>query len=123
MQCLTRTPCHKLLLIVVLSACSVTAHAQPPSRTLAEREAIRKQVIYLVLTDRFFNGDLGNDRLVNAAETDSTKTCLDRFFGGDIAGVKKQLDYLASLGVNTVWITPVYKQVHAIPSGGTGYHG
>lgn len=66
-------------------------------------------VIYLVMPDRFANGDPMND----AAET--TDRMLDRanphaYHGGDFAGLKARLPYLKDLGVTAVWLTPVYKQ-------------
>lgn len=77
----------------------------------------RQRPIYMVITDRFFNGDPQND---DAGKPD----CFDpegvrAFHGGDFAGLASapRLDYLQQLGVGSVWITPVYEQV------GCGYHG
>jgi len=87
----------------------------------------RQQVIYLIMPDRFFNGDTTNDQL-------GMPECYDpsdpsKFHGGDLTGVRRRLDYLRELGVSTVWLTPVYQQVQGIAgSGGSkqgacGYHG
>lgn len=77
------------------------------------------QVLYLVLPDRFRDGDPSND--------DATH-CFDRadphrFHGGDFAGLRHSLGYLADVGATAVWITPPNKQ--AGPPGSTmcGYHG
>lgn len=104
--------CHLAWVIVLVSAVSAHAAADPA--------VWRRQVIYLVMPDRFHNGDPGNDRLGVAA-------CLDpadprKFHGGDIDGVRRKIDYLRSLGVTAVWITPVYKQI--VSDGSLcGYHG
>ncbi|MFI5457746.1 MAG: alpha-amylase family glycosyl hydrolase [Isosphaerales bacterium] len=86
-------------------------------RTPAEREVLRKQVIHLVLIDRYFGEHSSNTDFTNLLE----------FHGGNIRGVAAKLDYLKSLGINTVWLTPVYKQVHDLPtghrSGKAPYHG
>lgn len=78
------------------------------------------QVIYLIMPDRFANGDPDND---NAGAPD----CLDpghprRFHGGDLAGLRQRLDYLDDLGVNTVWTTPLTRQIGR-HFDSCGYHG
>ena len=70
-------------------------------------------VIYLILTDRFADGDRKNDQ-----------PGLDRaagrgWHGGDLRGIEQHLDYLQQLGVNAVWTTPVYSNVGMADS----YHG
>jgi glycosidase len=81
----------------------------------------RSEVIYLVMLDRFFNGDALNDFDGDAGPS---SVCQPRaFHGGDLAGLKARLDYLSQLGVTTVWITPLYDQVGQLASGDTGYHG
>jgi glycosidase len=70
-----------------------------------------KDVMYLIMTDRFADGDLSND-----ADVDRTKP--RGWHGGDLRGITQHLDYLQKLGVTTVWITPVY-QNHEDQS----YHG
>ncbi len=87
-------------------------------------------VIYLVMTDRFADGDPSND------EPGDGDRMLDRrdphaYHGGDFAGLRKKLPYLADLGVTAIWITPVYRQSptwFGVTSGGTprrfaDYHG
>jgi glycosidase len=63
--------------------------------------------IYLVMPDRFANGDPSNDRPArSAALLDRTKA---RFYhGGDLQGLIDRLPYLADLGVTTIWLNPVY---------------
>ncbi len=77
----------------------------------------RRRPIYMVMTDRFANGDPTNDLF---GDPDCFDPDGDRaFHGGDFAGLAgiRALDYLQQLGVGTVWMTPIYEQV------GCGYHG
>ncbi|MDW5265672.1 MULTISPECIES: alpha-amylase family glycosyl hydrolase [Acidobacteriaceae] len=61
-----------------------------------------KDVMYLIMTDRFADGDLSNNGDVDRAKTRG-------WHGGDLRGITQHLDYLQKLGVTTVWITPVYQ--------------
>ncbi|NTX52530.1 alpha-amylase family glycosyl hydrolase [Myxococcus sp. CA039A] len=58
--------------------------------------------IYFVMVDRFSNGDAGNDGTVDAKDAQA-------FHGGDLRGVIDRLDGLKSLGVRTVWLSPVFQ--------------
>jgi len=62
-----------------------------------------KDVMYLIMTDRFADGDPAN----NGSGYDRTKP--RGWHGGDLRGITQHLDYLQELGVTTVWITPVYQ--------------
>ena len=66
-----------------------------------------EDVIYLIMPDRFANGDPANDDPpISRGLFDRSKT---RFYhGGDIQGVIDHLPYLKDLGVTAIWITPVY---------------
>jgi glycosidase len=81
----------------------------------------RQQVIYLVMPDRFFNGDARNDNLGAAGCFDPKAP--NKFHGGDWAGLKQKLGYLKELGVSALWITPAYKQIGVLENGACGYHG
>lgn len=64
-------------------------------------------VIYLVMPDRFANGDPSND------DPAKSRGILDRgrpryYHGGDLQGVIDRLPYLKDLGVTAVWLNPVY---------------
>jgi glycosidase len=64
-------------------------------------------VLYLVMPDRFANGDPSNDDPPRSAGL------LDRgraryYHGGDLRGLRERLPYLDDLGVTTIWMTPVY---------------
>lgn len=82
--------------------------------------------IYFLLTDRFYNGDTSND-FSFGREQDGAP--LRSFMGGDIRGVIQKLDegYFSDLGVNVLWMTPVFEQVKSAVDEGHGknyaFHG
>ncbi len=69
--------------------------------------------MYLIMTDRFADGDTSNDE--NAEEQADPSG----WHGGDFKGIEQHLDYLRQLGVTTVWTTPIYRNVPSPHS----YHG
>ncbi len=75
----------------------------------------RDEVIYQVLVDRFADGDQGNNFGVN-------RSAMGKYHGGDWKGLEEQLDYLEELGVTTLWISPIVKNVDT-DAGFDGYHG
>ena len=82
--------------------------------------------LYFLLTDRFYNGDLSNDNLLNRNESTGV---LRGFMGGDIKGITKKIEegYFTDLGINAIWFTPVVEQIHDAVDEGTGntygFHG
>lgn len=74
--------------------------------------------IYLVVPDRFANGDRGNDSVAGLREAAHRDAPSGRH-GGDIAGLRKHLDYIAGMGFTQLWPTPLL--VNDQP--GTSYHG
>ena len=95
------------------------------------RQAGADEVIYFVLTDRFANGDPGNDTAGSASADREVHGFdpTDRGFyhGGDLSGLTAQLDYLQGLGVTALWVTPPFEN-RWVQAAGTadvsaGYHG
>jgi glycosidase len=64
-------------------------------------------VIYLVMIDRFANGDPSNDE-VPGAEKMLDRRDTHAYHGGDFAGLRQRLGALAQFGITAVWLTPVY---------------
>jgi hypothetical protein len=65
-------------------------------------------VVYLIMPDRFANGDPANDEPAEAPGShDRSKP--RAYHGGDLRGIREHLDYLKDLGVTTLWLTPVVK--------------
>jgi glycosidase len=65
-----------------------------------------KDLIYLIMPDRFSNGDPSNDSYPNMRETGVHRDSMYSRHGGDIQGVMNHLDYLKDLGVTAIWLTP-----------------
>ncbi|WNB92369.1 alpha-amylase family glycosyl hydrolase [Bacillus sp. NEB1478] len=92
---------------------------------------MKESVVYQIFPDRFFNGNKKNDddkttargtepiehrdwsklpdnpRLAENEGYDGDLIWSNDFFGGDIAGIQKKLDYIQSLGVNTLYLNPI----------------
>ena len=77
-------------------------------------------VMYLIMPDRFADGDKKNDEVKGFRDPDN-RSSARAYHGGDLRGIEEHLDYLKSLGVTTLWTTPLYDN-SAGQSGGT-YHG
>lgn len=66
-----------------------------------------QDLIYLIMPDRFANGDYSNDKIPEMGDQSLNRDSLDLRHGGDLQGVIDHLDYLKDLGVTAVWLTPV----------------
>jgi glycosidase len=73
--------------------------------------------IYLVMPDRFANGDPTNDEPSDAPKT-LNRSNPRAYHGGDLRGIRDHLPYLKDLGVSTLWLTPIVKNGAA-----QDYHG
>jgi len=66
-----------------------------------------KDFIYLVLPDRFSNGDTSNDRVYGMRDQSLRRDTVFNRHGGDLKGIQNHLDYIQNLGVTTIWLNPV----------------
>ena len=64
-------------------------------------------LVYLLMPDRFSNGDPSNDRIPGMRDQTLNRDSIYHRHGGDLQGVINHLDYLKDLGVTAVWMTPV----------------
>ncbi len=78
----------------------------------------KEDVIYLIMPDRFSNGDTTNDSAADMLEKADPANPNGRH-GGDIKGIVQELDYLSDLGVTAIWLNPVLENNMAAYS----YHG
>jgi glycosidase len=78
-----------------------------------------KDFIYLIMPDRFANGDPGNDVVKGMNETALNRDSMYYRHGGDLQGIINHLDYLQELGVTTLWLNPVLENNQPT----TSYHG
>lgn len=107
---------HFLLLLAALALPPVAAAAGD----------FRDETIYLAITDRFVDGDSGNNNIYG----DEYKPGNLRYYqGGDFRGLIDNLDYIKGLGFTAVWITPPVMQPPGRYVNGSqtydaaGYHG
>jgi neopullulanase len=77
-------------------------------------------VMYLIMPDRFANGDTSNDSILGYRDPDD-RSRARAYHGGDLRGIEDHLDYLKQLGVTTIWTTPLYD--NSAEQSGNSYHG
>ena len=76
-------------------------------RGSAMREGFNSSdVMYLIMPDRFANGDTSNDEVKGMKEGLNRKMDYGRH-GGDIKGIADNLNYISSMGFTAVWLNPV----------------
>lgn len=66
-----------------------------------------EDLVYLIMPDRFSNGDPSNDRVPGMLDQTLRRDTVFNRHGGDLKGVQNHLDYLQDLGVTTIWLNPV----------------
>ena len=115
----TRTEPKTLLLLascLLFCACYSPAPGDSGERKITSNvKDWRDEVIYQVVIDRFSDGDYSNNHGVNRHH-------LGRYQGGDWRGLIDRIPYLKELGVTTVWISPVVRNLEE-DAGFAGYHG
>ncbi|MDE2407816.1 MAG: cyclomaltodextrin glucanotransferase [Xanthomonadaceae bacterium] len=130
---------------------TLTAHAgtgtPPPTREYyGTLEPFASRAVYFVMTDRFVNGDPGNDHRDQGGKLHTFDIPLPPcngvvgnigYMGGDFKGIADHLDYIRDMGFGAVWITPIVDNPDQSFTGGvtptcggiladkgkTGYHG
>ena len=76
-------------------------------------------VLYLIMPDRFANGDSSNDVIPGMLEGNVDRNEPFARHGGDLKGIENHLDYIADLGVTSIWLNPI--QENDMKEG--SYHG
>jgi glycosidase len=77
----------------------------------------RDDVVYLIMPDRFADGDGANDN-VDGRDGDLDRAAPVAYHGGDLHGITNHLGYLHDLGVTAIWMTPVWQNAERVD-----YHG
>lgn len=85
-------------------------------------------LIYLVMPDRFANGNEANDKFADMLDPSADRNSPYLRHGGDIQGIINHLNYLQDLGVTALWMTPVIANDELLKKEGpdrmqAGYHG
>ncbi len=78
-----------------------------------------EDLIYLIMPDRFANGDPSNDDLAQMNQTGLDRDNVFFRHGGDLQGIINNLDYLQELGITALWLNPVFENDQPYDS----YHG
>ncbi len=78
-----------------------------------------QDVLYLIMPDRFANGDPSNDVVEGMLENKVDRNEQYARHGGDLKGIEDHLDYIADLGITAIWLNPT--QENDMPDG--SYHG
>ncbi|NLW97346.1 MAG: cyclomaltodextrin glucanotransferase, partial [Xanthomonadaceae bacterium] len=144
---LARRAARVLPLLAALSACACGAAPTAPADEIhGTLEPFAREAVYFVVTDRFVNGDPGNDHRDQGGEHRTFDIPLPPcdgvsgnigYLGGDFRGLADNLDYIQDMGFSAVWITPVVDNPDQAFTGGeppgcgsiltdrgkTGYHG
>jgi glycosidase len=80
---------------------------RPGNGTLFAQGITSKDLMYLIMPDRFSNGDTSNDRIAGMRDQSLNRDTVFERHGGDLKGIQNHLDYLQSMGITTLWLNPV----------------
>lgn len=112
---------------VVDQMVKITYPFQLKVRDQKPQEINSKDFIYLILPDRFANGDPSNDKFADMADPASDRKNPFLRHGGDLLGVQNYLDYVKELGATTIWLNPVVENNQPQTNEGgamrSAYHG
>ena len=97
------------------------------AKTKQNQGVYASDLVYLIMPDRFSNGDASNDTFTDLRDTSSDRNNPYIRHGGDLKGVSNKFDYLKSIGVTSIWMTPLLENDMPIMQEGpyqmAGYHG
>ncbi|MFC4157746.1 alpha-amylase family glycosyl hydrolase [Chitinimonas lacunae] len=127
--CATQAPTQNptpTVAVTATAAAEPTAHPMPAARPASFAD---NPIVYFIVTDRFRNGNRANDHSYGRLGDGQSE--IGTFHGGDLAGITEKLreGYFRELGVNALWITAPYEQIHGWVVGGNkefrhyAYHG
>ena len=77
------------------------------NRTAKPQALTQADVVYLIMPDRFANGDESNDKFADMLDPEADRKSPWLRHGGDLQGVIDHLDYFKELGVTALWMTPI----------------
>lgn len=75
--------------------------------TVFANGATSSDLMYLIMPDRFSNGDPSNDRIEGMKDQSLNRDTVFQRHGGDLKGVQNHLEYLKDLGITAIWLNPV----------------
>jgi alpha-amylase len=112
-------------------AAPAPAPTAPPPPAAVPGDFADNPIVYFVVTDRFENGNRANDNAYGRTREATPEADVGTFHGGDLKGITNKLreGWFKQLGVNAIWITAPYEQIHGWVVGGNkefkhyAYHG
>jgi len=122
-----------ILSIGIVSGCKINNYKNDANTNV--KFSWDNATVYFALTDRFLDGDKSNNHSYgreldeNGNENPDYKNEPATFHGGDIIGITKKINegYFDDLGVNAIWITSPFEQIHGYIGGDKfrhyAYHG
>lgn len=112
---------------MVEEAVKTTQTYELKTRTAKPMDINSTDLVYLIMPDRFSDGDPTNNKFADMADPESDRKNPFLRHGGDLLGIQNHLDYFAELGVTTLWLNPVTENDQPQTNeGGTmrsAYHG
>ena len=103
----TRAGSYSLQLKTAEGSATVPFKIEAPLNPSTHFQGITaNDVIYLIMIDRFANGDPKNDTPPGAPAAATDRSNLRSYHGGDLRGIIDHLPYLKELGVTALWLTP-----------------
>lgn len=123
-----------LLAVILLAGCKGTEKIDDTGLKTSSEGTFTwdNATVYFAMTDRFYDGDESNNNSYGRQTVDAKGTRIGTFNGGDIRGMTQKLreGYFEELGVDAIWITAPYEQIHGYIAGGPegdfahyGFHG
>ncbi|SDN09785.1 alpha-amylase [Psychrobacillus sp. OK028] len=99
----------KSVILILLFILILTTVSPQTSFASGDRK-LQDEVIYMIMVDRFNNGDPSNDQDANINDPLA-------YHGGDFKGITEKLDYIKDMGFTAIWLTPIFENMDK------GYHG
>lgn len=103
-----------------------------PATVVGSAGNMKPDVVYQIVTDRFFDGDPSNNDPagdtglydVSKAPRNSPNAYWQLYWGGDLKGITQKIPYIAGLGTTAIWISPPVENIHSLVAGQYApYHG
>ncbi len=104
-----RPGAYPLIVETATGRATISFQVEPPLNPRTRFQGISADdVIYLIMPDRFANGDPSNDKPADSPPEANDRKNARAYHGGDLRGIINRLPYLKALGVTALWLTPWY---------------
>jgi cyclomaltodextrin glucanotransferase len=96
--------------------------AMPQAKIHLSDVEFRQDTLYFVVLDRFCDGCRPSQG-ENSALNDFTRQDWNKYWGGNLQGLLDRLDYLQSMGITAIWVTPLFQQIESLAGERAPIHG